>query len=154
MNINSFLLGVASSVVAAIIILLIKNNFNNIVNLLFFKLYPNISGKYKMDIPEYRNFYENEKVIIILKQFGYRIKGIIETYDGDLLKTQDNIKGKISPSRVLIYSYETADANHHDYGTGIFKISSDTKILIGYISSLCARCENAHSFKTSLKKIE
>ncbi|MFZ5551617.1 MAG: hypothetical protein ACOZCO_00770 [Bacteroidota bacterium] len=52
---NDFILGVLSSLVATLLIYLFRYQLGYIINLIFFKVYPNISGEYKVYIYEWNN---------------------------------------------------------------------------------------------------
>ena len=59
-NLTSFILGVASSIVASIIIYSLRFNLGFIINLVFYRLYPNVSGEYRYYVYDRIRISKNE----------------------------------------------------------------------------------------------
>jgi hypothetical protein len=150
---SEFILGVVSSLVASLLVVVFKNQLSNLLNVIFLKVYPKIGGRFEILLPEINNA-EKQRHILILNQFGGKIWGRIETYSDNKKVSVDKVAGKVTPSRIFIFEFESPPADHHDFGTGLFHISSDNKKMSGYLSSLCANCQNAHSMETTIKKID
>ena len=153
MQSSSFVYGVLSSITAAIIIIIFKNQIANIVNLLFLKVYPKVKGKYKIEFLENR-VDKKQKDIITFHQFGNKIWGINETFENYKLVDQDKIKGKVTASRIVTFEFESISENHHNFGTGIFRISSTNVEMSGYITCLCVQCQDTTSIKVKLVKVD
>ena len=153
MDTSTFIFGVVSSLIASLLIYVFKNQLSNFLNVIFLKVYPKINGRFEILLPKENNA-ENQKIILFLNQFGGKVWGRIETYSDDKKVSIDKVVGKVTPSRILIFEYESSPDEHHDFGTGLFHISSDNKKMSGYMSFLCANCQNTGSMKVVIKKIE
>lgn len=84
------------------------------------------------------NFYMQAE----LKQLANRIKGSIKSYeDGKIVRTLE-VKGRITPTRIIILSTEDKTDGHHNFGTILVKLSPDSKFMQGYETFLCSSCED------------
>ena len=149
---SAFFLGVASSVTAALVVFFFKAQVGNLVNVLFFKVYPKVSGVYTIKFKE--RVPKNQRDVLRLSQFGAKIWGTNETYEGDKLVAEDKIAGRVTASRFLLFDFESKTESHHNMGSGLFRMSSDSSKLTGYISGLCATCQNATSIEAVLHRID
>lgn len=140
---DTFIWGVLSSLLAVFIIYLLKNQFHNLVNMIFFKVYPKISGKWLISHLEKdgeRN--PKERDVMELKQFGSIIKGINRTYEGDKLIGEDKIKGSITATGILQFTWESkTNDQHHHYGSAFIRVSMYKKEMEGVIVTICCQCE-------------
>ncbi len=157
---NNFLIGVLSSVSASVIIYLARFKIGLILNLIFHRYFPNVSGKYlwifdrKKEVRSGSDAYPNQKIYLHLKQIVSSVKGHCEVFSGDELKRNYSVSGSISPTRVLRISFECKTENHHDFGVGLFKLDPDGKNLSGKTTVLCVTCEDTTSTAVDLKKLQ
>ncbi|HYF81861.1 MAG TPA: hypothetical protein VEB00_02375 [Clostridia bacterium] len=134
-----FLLGVMSSIVAAIIIYIFKSQLQNLANLVLFRVYPNISGKWQV-------IYNNEvspedKEFMELTQFGSRVKGACRTYNDEKLISEDKVVGKITPSGIFQFEWESRSQEHHQYGSALLRVSNYKNKMTGFFITICCVCE-------------
>lgn len=141
MAMNQFLLPVAVTVVAGIILLVIKQFFYA-GEWRFFR-YPKIAGTYrayyeengKEIFPDGERTEDSTKTIqseqIEMHQFGSRIWGTI--YDPNN-NNRFKFSGNVSHTRVFTYQYRPADPRSLDsYGAGLLKLDKSGKNLKGYL---------------------
>ena len=157
---NDFLIGIIGSLSAAAIIYLARFQIGFILNLIFHRYFPNVSGKYLWKSNRSikggggRDAYPNQKIYLHLKQVAGSVKGYCEVFSGDDLKRKYLVKGSISPTRVLRIMFECKTADHHDFGVGLFKLDPNGKHFIGRTSVLCAMCQDTTSLVVYLKRLE
>jgi len=150
----NFLLGVLSSIVAVVVIYIIKSYFYDIIDLVFFKVYPNIKGTWKIihlnnnnsegmcrDSTNTTN-YDDMKDIMTIKQIGSHVSAINKTYQGDKLLFEDKIKGSVTPSRLFMFTYECKTVEHHNIGSAFVRISNMKNEMHGYLTTICGECEH------------
>lgn len=154
MNWGPYFLGIASSLTALCLIWLVRSQITNFLNLILFRIYPKISGKYKIVFKEKNRVDPHSRDIVELSQFGSKVWGVNKTFIGDKCIDKDKIKGHITPSRILIFEYESISGEHHNLGTGSFRLAVNNKTFNGYITCLCANCQNTTYMEAELEKIE
>lgn len=150
---NNFLIGFLGSVAAVIFVYSVRYQIGTILNIIFYKYFPNVSGKYLWTSIEEGDAYPNQKVYLHLKQFAYFVKGYCEVFSGEELKREYSVKGTISQTRILRITFESKTTEHHDFGVGLFRIDSEGKNLKGYRVTLCVICEDTITVLTVLKKL-
>jgi hypothetical protein len=153
MDLISFMFGVGASLTAAIIVFIFKSQFSNFASYLFFRIYPKVSGQYRI-LHLTKDVAQNQKDILKLSQFGPKLWGTNTTYEKDKIVAVDKIKGKITPSRVLVFEFETITEGHHNFGTGTYLLGQNLAKLEGYMTCLCGNCGSATSHKSRLERIE
>ena len=94
-NLISFVLGIASSIVATIIIYLFRFNFGFIVNLFFFKIYPDISGDYNCYSYDVTAISKSEAKNCNPKDSLIKKSGDQKPANQELLKWLKSKKGKV-----------------------------------------------------------
>ena len=151
-----FFAGVLSSLVAVFIVFLAKNQVHHVVNLVFFKVYPKISGKWQIiHLTEGEKNESKTRDVMELTQFGSKVGGLNRTYDGDRVVVEDKITGNITASGVFKFSWESKTSEHHDYGTAFVRILTQKKEMRGYVITMCCNCEANPAFgEVLIKKIE
>ena len=149
-----FLIGLGSSFLASLLFSWSRQYWANIINAIFRNIYPKIEGRYLLQIPKELMDKDVTKLVIEFKQFGAQLTGILTTYSGEKISTQDKLEGRISPSRYLFFTYHSTNAAHNQFGTGLYKISNDAKRFNGYISYICINCENTYAAPSTMKLIE
>ncbi|MHB8105778.1 MAG: hypothetical protein ACYDG5_09650 [Dehalococcoidales bacterium] len=153
-----FFIGVLSSIVAAFIIYLVRYQIGSLLNFIFFKYFPNVSGKYlwiNIRVPgDALDAYPNEKTYLYFKQTANNIKGYGEVFTGEKLLDRYSIRGKISTTRVLRFTCECSTTDHHDIGAGVFKLDAEGKYFKGIYIALCVKCENTTSCHVKLQKVQ
>ena len=77
-----------------------------------------------------------------IKQTANKVKGSIETYDEGNLVRQVGFTGRITPTRILVLLTEDKTEGHHNFGTILVKLTSDSKFMKGYETFLCSECED------------
>jgi hypothetical protein len=154
MDMEAFTLGVGSSMTATFVVYLFRNQFANCINLILLRVYPRVDGKYSLKIPKIHKSTPGEKCLVRVRQLGSIINGHLETYDGDRMLYRCKLKGKVTPTRLLQFNYESQSHEHHNYGTGLFSISSDSSSMEGHLSFICATCQKGESIHATLKKRE
>lgn len=150
---SAFFIGILSSLATIFIVFLCRTQIFFIINIIFYKIYPKISGQWKLELIEASNSLLNQRDIVLLSQFGSTITGLIKTYDGDKIIANDLIKGKITPTRLLLYTYESKTADHNCFGSALFKINSTAEKMYGYVTYICEKCEKSSASKAILTKI-
>jgi len=153
MDINSFIWGVAASITAALIIFFLKTQISSIVSYLLFRIYPKIAGKYRI-IHLTDSVAKNQKDILRLSQFGPKIWGENNTFENDKIVATDKIKGRITPSRILVFEFETVTAEHHNFGSATFIVGQNISKMKGYLTCLCGNCGSATSHEVQLERIQ
>ena len=103
---SEFILGVVSSLVASLIVIIFKNQLSNLLNVVFLKVYPQIGGRFEILLPETNNT-DKQRHVLILNQFGGKIWGRIETYSDYKKVSVDKVTGKVTPSRIFIFEFES-----------------------------------------------
>jgi hypothetical protein len=73
MDFGTFLLGVLSSLFATIIVFVFRSQFTNLVNMLFFKVFPKVAGKYRVVVHKERESFPDQKDTLRVSQFGAKI---------------------------------------------------------------------------------
>ena len=152
MELNSFLFGVGASLTAAIILFIFRSQFNNVASYLFFRIYPKVAGKYRI-LHLTKRVVGDQKDVLKISQFGPKLWGTNTTYKKDKIVAVDKIKGKITPSRVLVFEFETISEEHHNFGTGTYLLGQDLAKMEGYMTCLCGNCGSATSHKSRLERI-
>ena len=154
---SGFLIGVLSSIVAALFIYLARNQIGSVLDFVFRRYFPNISGKY-LWIQVHGNdggqdLYPNQKIYLYFKQLANSVQGHCEVYSGEELKRKYFVKGSISPTRILRITFECQTTEHHDFGVGLFKLDTEGKNLLGRTIVLCATCQSTTTTHVTLKKM-
>jgi len=149
----SFFLGILSSLIAIFIVYFFKIQFINLTEFIFSNVYPKIAGQWRLEFVDYDIEKPGHRVIMALSQFGSKVSGEMNTFDGDKLLFKDLIKGKVTPSRVFMFTFETKTLEHHRFGSGLFKFEADSLTLYGYLSFICSICQKTDSEKSTMKKI-
>ena len=154
---SGFIIGVASSLFAVFLIYLVRNQLGIILNLVFKRYFPNVSGKYlctlMSDNVDAFDTYPNQKEYMFIKQISNKIYGHIDTYSGEELKEKCLIHGVISVTRILRISYESKTTDHHELGVGIFKLDTEGKNFEGYVVGLCSICQKLTTAHAKLVKL-
>lgn len=182
----AFVEGVASSLVASIIIYLFRFRIGFILNFLFSYVYPNVSGIYtiyeyaiikersndssnndqelsgdikkniikknnnlKADAPKKIILEELKKnpqayyIKLKIRQFTNRLEGKLSIIKGGDVIESEKVNGKITPSRIMVLTAESIDKSCHNFGTYLFKLENDQRIIAGTRSRLCIECGDA-----------
>ena len=150
---NTFILGVVSSVLAAIICYCSRFLIGPLVNLVFFRMFPNVSGKYRVDGDHSRDAFPNQREVVTLKQFANRLSGTSETFSGEILKAKFAVHGRITQTRILILWFDSVTPGHHNYGTAVLHLTTDGTSAKGEQLSLCVTCEDVTSTRIKLVRI-
>lgn len=178
---ETFILGVLSSILASILIYVLRYQFAFLVNMIFFMIYPKVSGKYnvytfdkkkktrKKQKAEKEDFLRSdagdEALLKFLKkgeknydkmqirQFAFSVTGEISTTKKGEVVNVEKFKGKVTPNGVLILNTELDDDGHHSYGTYLFTLNHNFNIIRGIRSFLCIGCGNADYKYILLEKI-
>lgn len=183
----NFTIGVLSSITAVILIYIFRYQIGPLINVLFFNIYPKISGEYKVYFYEYtdrvvdeeledeigesilssdvtnqqllewlkyrrKENNQNALLKIKLKQFINKVTGEIYSIEDGSVKIDESLKGRITPSRVLVLNSETLNDEHHNIGTYLLNLTNDSRIIRGTRSGLCISCGNATSDYLLLEK--
>jgi hypothetical protein len=139
---NSFILGVASSLVAVAIVSLARHHVKHVINLAFFTVYPKIAGKWQIKhLSKGDSSRAKTRDIMELKQFGSRVTGINRTYDGERVVVEDSISGQITPTGLFRFTWESQSDEHHDYGSAFVRVSTKKQEMAGYFTTICSKCE-------------
>ncbi len=148
-----FLIGIASSLFASMLLSGGRVFWRNSLNVFLRKLYPSIKGRYNVVVPEDCMESPNDKTILELHQFGSRISGSLTFYHDEVIEHIAPLEGNITPSRYLTFTYEAPNANHNQYGSGLYRLENDGKNFKGYFSFICIHCEKTFSAESELKLI-
>ena len=149
-----FLIGVAGSLIASILLETGRTFWANFINAIFRRIYPRIAGKYRLTIPKELMDDPRERVVVILKQFGASITGTITGSIGEKVIETQSLHGKVSPSRYLMFTYDPVTSKHNRFGTGFYRVSSDAKRFVGFLSYICTNCEKTHAADSVLELIK
>jgi hypothetical protein len=141
MDIAAIVLGITTSILAAILIYVFQSTIKVFVSSLFGFFYPNVTGSYRLKFLE-QNDDEGVDTLVEIKQFANRITGTIKLYKKGKLVSDDILKGLITPTRVVKLQYESVSPEHHEHGAMLLKLSPDAKKLSGHVIFLCDSCEN------------
>ncbi len=144
-------LGVSTSLLATFVVYVFRSSVNAAISAIFGRVYPNVSGTYKVHFLE-QSANRNLDTLIELKQFTNRVSGSITQSKGGKIVARDKLKGVITPTRVVKFQYESVSAEHHDHGAALLKLSPDSKKLVGHIVFLCDSCENSGEERIELRK--
>ncbi|MDD2813879.1 MAG: hypothetical protein PHF53_10765, partial [Bacteroidales bacterium] len=89
---------------------------------------------------------KNERIVKFrIKQFANRLKGEIYIINNGKIKITEKLKGRLTASRIMILTSETILENHHNFGTYLFNVTNNSKLIKGTRSALCIECGNATS---------
>jgi hypothetical protein len=149
----NFIIGVLSSLVAVVLAWIFANFIFPEIKRRLFSDCPYIAGYYelvKMDYEDSKK--EDEKAShkrMLIRQVGSKVWGYL--YD-ESHQSKSRLKGQITGSRILDFTYEPENKNIHDYGTGMLKLSYDGNKLTGYVSFLCNHCEKITSSPVEMRK--
>lgn len=153
---NGILIGSLSSILATIIIFTAKKYFKTIINSLFFQVYPNVKGQYKLifddtDLDEKNRGVDTK---LFIEQLGNKISGesITNTKDGETFKY--NIDGRVTASRYIFFNTYNSTNDQNQFETGHFRITSLGESLEGHFTFICSSCEVVHSSPATLKKVK
>ena len=86
--------------------------------------------------------------------FAHTVRGELRTIENGNVVDREKLSGRITMSRIVILRTEGKDAEHHNFGTLLLKITSKTSILRGAQNFLCANCGNVGSSFVFLEKIK
>ncbi len=153
---DSFILGVMSSIAAVVIVYLAKNQVHHVINLIFFRVYPKVSGKWQINhLVKDIESSVTTRDIMELSQFGSRIKGTNRTYDGDRVVVEDAITGQITATGLFQFTWESKSDEHHDYGSAFVRVSTQKQEMEGYVTTICSKCErHPANGEVLIRKIE
>jgi hypothetical protein len=119
----TFLFGVLSTVIAALLWEWIKGTFS-------FRLskFPDLRGDYtaKTESKDGKVYYEK---IVLKSQFGRRIRGFFTSPDPDNpgISVEHKFYGFILDKYTIQYQYEPKNSDFSNYGVGILKLQSNYK---------------------------
>lgn len=153
MDTTTIILGITTSLLATIIVVIFRASIKVIISNLFGHVYPDVSGSYKLKFLE-QNADEDLDTSIDITQFANRISGIVKQYKKGKLVSNDALKGVVTPTRVVKFQYESVSADHHEHGAMILKLSSDSRKMTGHVIFICETCENTGDDKVVLEKCE
>ena len=152
---GAFLLGVASSIVAAVVGYSCRYIVGPAINLAFFRMYPNVSGKYLCeDDKSRRDVFPNQRDVLILRQFANRLSGYAETYSGEELKGRSAVHGRVTQTRIIILWSESVTPGHHNYGAGVYRLNQMGTEAVGDDTSLCVTCGDVTTIRVKLTKLQ
>ena len=146
------IIGVISSILAAMIIYLARTQLRILVNFILSGVYPRIEGRYKLEFDETLMAEPTEETFFELQQLGPIIRGIGKTYKDNKITSEDIVRGKITATRVLIFNFETITEAHHNIGAGLFRLSATGSEMSGYLSYICVQCQGAGAMEAKLIK--
>ena len=154
---NSLLIGVASSLIAATAVYLARHQFANLLNLALRRYFPPISGKYLWERcwepGSSVDAYPDQRVYLHLTQLAGRVNGYSEVYSGEKLMSRYEVWGTISTTRVLCIRSECKTKGHHNYSVGIFKLDGNGEKFTGHSATLCVSCQDTTSSVITLTRI-
>lgn len=150
-----FFLGVISSVVAAAICYSCRYAIGPAINMIFFRMYPDVSGRYLCQGDKSRRDpFPNQREVLILRQFANRLSGYAETYSGEELKGRSAVHGRVTQTRIIVLWSESVTPGHHNYGAGVFRLNPMGTEAIGDDTSLCITCGDVTTMRTKLTKLQ
>lgn len=91
---------------------------------------------------------------LTLTQVANKVTGEINHLVKGVSKRKQIIQGKITPSRIVILNSEDKSEGHHNFGTYLVKLNSDSTIMKGFETYLCSECEDTASSNVIMEKIK
>ncbi len=154
---EQFALGVAASVVAAIITFTSRHFGIQSWHLLFSKVYPTVSGVFEVkfgDKPRQKPWFEKERQCLELRQYGKTISGKYKIYDDNNLKMSFPISGFVTTDKVVVLNYHSTDSSLKGAGAFVLSIQGVNKSMSGKIAYVCSQCDCVHEFPIQFQKLE
>lgn len=177
---GDLLIGIIGGIVTSILIYSFRFYLSFIINTIFFRIYLNVSGEYKVLEFDFDNFddgsddeddvpmlddhnamvkwlkegEEEPFYTVKLKQFAHRLYGEMTVIEEGRVTEVYKISGSITPTRVITLNTECKTKDHHNYGTFLLKVTQNSNIFRGGYDFLCIHCGNVGSTYVFLDKVK
>ena len=154
---NDFIVGAMASLAATFLIYFSRHIWNKWFSVLYYKKYPSVGGHYlvkeNVRIGSTIPWYENEKQILKIKQFGNKLQGSFNVNDGDNEKHVFPLNGIVETDRSILLAYKSNDSKYTAKGSLLLRLGGINSDIHGQHIFICLRCEEIHSFRVTLNRI-